>query len=135
MQRVLQSMSQSKGRLADFFIGRQPLYLKLLPSWSQRGADVYNLLLGLTPKLQSSRNMHVSDWAVSSVVEHCLHTAGVTSSKLVPPTKKINKINKLKVALTTACCSYGFCTDMSSVSVVVPPAVINGGNVNNIIHL
>jgi hypothetical protein len=25
-----------------------------------------------------------------------LHTAGVTSSKLVPPTKKFNKINKLK---------------------------------------
>ncbi len=95
MQRVLQSMSQSKGRLADFFIGRQPLYLKLLPSWSQRGADVYNLLLGLTPKLQSSRNMHVSDWAVSSVVEHCLHTAGVTSSNLVPPTKILNNINDL----------------------------------------
>jgi hypothetical protein len=33
------------------------------------------------------------DWAVSSVVEHCLHTAGVTSSKLVPPTKIINNIN------------------------------------------
>lgn len=26
-------------------------------------------------------------WAVSSAVEHCLHTAGVTSSKLVPPTR------------------------------------------------
>ncbi len=99
MQRVLQSMSQSKGRLADFFIGRQPLYLKLLPSWSQRGADVYNLLLGLTPKLQSSRNMHVSDWAVSSVVEHCLHTAGVTSSKLVPPTKNLSNINDLQVSV------------------------------------
>ena len=97
MQRVLQSMSQSKGRLADFFIGRQPLYLKLLPSWSQRGADVYNLLLGLTPKLQSSRNMHVSDWAVSSVVEHCLHTAGVTSSNLVPPTSKIKHLQHLWV--------------------------------------
>ena len=27
-------------------------------------------------------------WAVSSVVEHCLHTAGVRSSNLLPPTKK-----------------------------------------------
>src|SRR5690606_40446595 len=26
-------------------------------------------------------------WVVSSVVEHCLHTAGVTSSNLVPPTR------------------------------------------------
>jgi hypothetical protein len=26
-------------------------------------------------------------WAVSSAVEHCLHTAGVTGSKPVPPTK------------------------------------------------
>ena len=34
------------------------------------------------------------DWAVSSVVEHCLHTAGVTSSKLVPPTKIIFKLFK-----------------------------------------
>ena len=34
------------------------------------------------------------DWAVSSVVEHCLHTAGVTSSKLVPPTKNIFKFFK-----------------------------------------
>jgi hypothetical protein len=28
-----------------------------------------------------------SIWVVSSAVEHCLHTAGVTSSNLVPPTK------------------------------------------------
>ena len=30
-----------------------------------------------------------SDWAVSSAVEHCLHTAGVTGSIPVPPTKGI----------------------------------------------
>ena len=47
---------------------------------------VYNLGLGLTPRFQSSRSIRASDWAVSSVVEHCLHTAGVTSSNLVPPT-------------------------------------------------
>ena len=40
-----------------------------------------------------SRNSRASDWAVSSVVEHCLHTAGVTSSKLVPPTKN-TKLNQ-----------------------------------------
>ena len=37
------------------------------------------------------------DWAVSSVVEHCLHTAGVTSSKLVPPPKNLNNINDLQL--------------------------------------
>ncbi|CAG9258667.1 hypothetical protein BCEP4_2040020 [Burkholderia cepacia] len=30
-------------------------------------------------------------WAVSSAVEHCLHTAGVTGSIPVPPTKTCDK--------------------------------------------
>jgi hypothetical protein len=34
-------------------------------------------------------------WAVSSAVEHCLHTAGVTGSNPVPPTS-INKRNPLR---------------------------------------
>ena len=34
-------------------------------------------------------------WAVSSAVEHCLHTAGVTGSIPVPPTKSINDLRHL----------------------------------------
>ena len=74
--------------------------------------SVYNLILESFRSYQSSRTMRASDWAVSSVVEHCLHTAGVTSSKLVPPTKKINKIKSLKIQIVPACCVYGFCTDI-----------------------
>ena len=33
-------------------------------------------------------------WAVSSAVEHCLHTAGVTGSNPVPPTTPKSLINK-----------------------------------------
>src|SRR3546814_1581780 len=48
--------------------------------------------------------MRISDWssdvcssdlAVSSAVEHCLHTARVTSSNLVPPTNKNNDLGHL----------------------------------------
>ncbi len=34
--------------------------------------------------------------AVSSVVEHCLHTAGVAGSNPAPPTKKVNEIKVLR---------------------------------------
>ena len=34
-------------------------------------------------------------WAVSSAVEHCFHTAGVTGSIPVPPTKYPVKIQTL----------------------------------------
>ena len=36
-------------------------------------------------------------WVVSSAVEHCLHTAGVTGSNPVPPTKLINDLRHLRV--------------------------------------
>ena len=32
-------------------------------------------------------------WAVSSAVEHCFHTAGVTGSIPVPPTTRINGLD------------------------------------------
>ena len=47
-------------------------------------AAVYNLPLGLTPRLQSRRNLRASDWAVSSVVEHCLHTRSFQVARLFP---------------------------------------------------
>ncbi len=62
---------------------------------------VYNIALATQGIYQSSHDKCASDWAVSSVVEHCLHTAGVTSSKLVPPTKIINKIKYLQRILPT----------------------------------
>jgi hypothetical protein len=36
--------------------------------------------------------------AVSSAVEHCLHTAGVAGSNPAPPTKEINDLRHLRVA-------------------------------------
>ena len=42
-------------------------------------------------------------WAVSSAVEHCLHTAGVTGSNPVPPTNDImygKALRHLRVALS-----------------------------------
>jgi hypothetical protein len=45
-----------------------------------------------------------SQWAVSSAVEHCLHTAGVTSSILVPPTNRFEDLGHPTGGL---CC----CTD------------------------
>ena len=60
------------------------------------GAAVYNSPLGFVRYSNLATLGARQDWAVSSVVEHCLHTAGVTSSKLVPPTKNINKIKQLK---------------------------------------
>jgi hypothetical protein len=43
-------------------------------------------------------------WAVSSAVEHCFHTAGVTGSIPVPPTIKINKLAKIT---PISVCPYG----------------------------
>ena len=34
-------------------------------------------------------------WVVSSAVEHCLHTAGVTGSNPVPPTNKIKDLREI----------------------------------------
>ena len=48
-------------------------------------ANVYNLRPAR--QLVSHRPDFLAPWAVSSVVEHCLHTAGVTGSNPVPPTK------------------------------------------------
>src|SRR5690606_27107809 len=42
------------------------------------------------------------DWAVSSVVEHCLHTAGVTGSNPVPPTIEI-PIKSISYAIFENC--------------------------------
>jgi hypothetical protein len=37
----------------------------------------------------------VMKWAVSSAVEHCFHTAGVTGSIPVPPTNQINQLRHI----------------------------------------
>ena len=55
---------------------------------------LYNTYLVEYGIFQSSHQKCASNRAVSSAVEHCLHTAGVTSSKLVPPTKNIFKFFK-----------------------------------------
>ena len=60
------------------------------------GAAVYNSPLGFVQYSNLATLGAHQDWAVSSVVEHCLHTAGVTSSKLVPPTKDLNNINDVE---------------------------------------
>jgi hypothetical protein len=88
---------------------------------------VYNLPLGLSPRLQSRRNMRASDWAVSSVVEHCLHTAGVTSSNLVPPTKinsfepKIAGSTCYKVLLKVGKTSVNLVCGCFELTLTVPP--------------
>ena len=58
--------------------------------------DVYNARIAVRGVSNLATTSAHPDWAVSSVVEHCLHTAGVTSSKLVPPTK-ITRIQKYRL--------------------------------------
>lgn len=54
--------------------------------------DVYNARLAVQGVSNLATTSAHPDWAVSSVVEHCLHTAGVVGSKPIPPTKLFNKI-------------------------------------------
>jgi hypothetical protein len=62
-----------------------------IPSAKRRGAQGCRPAAGTVPAfVMATRGCHNFDgnWAVSSAVEHCFHTAGVTGSIPVPPTTK-----------------------------------------------
>jgi hypothetical protein len=65
-------------------------------------------LAGETPILRAHAAQHGQEeanfgkmrvgWAVSSAVEHCLHTAGVVGSKPIPPTNRFRGLRRVGAA-------------------------------------